>query len=115
MLRILLRAAIAAILLLVAVQFYIDYRHTTYSINHGANAFDVFLWRLTAPGGHFAAWVLPDAYFSLCCDDPEILARREWLLPTLSWGFNALVWSAVASGATWVILRTRELRRVQSI
>ena len=115
MLRILLRVAIAAALLSIAVQFYIDYRHTTYSINHGANAFDVFLWRLTAPGGYFAAWVLPDAYFSLCCDDPEILARREWLLPTLIWGFNALAWSAVASGVTWLILRTRKSRRVQSI
>ena len=115
MVRILLRVAIAGALLSIAVQFYIDYRHTTYSLNDGANAFDVALWRLTAPGGYFADWILPDAYFSACCDDPEIRARGAWLLPTLIWSFNALLWSAVASGVACLILRHREPRRVPTI
>jgi hypothetical protein len=115
MVRVLLRVGILAAVLSVFAHFYIDYRHTTYSINHGANAFDVFLWRLTAPGGYLTFCILPDSYFSLCCDDPEILARGAWLVPTLTLGFNALVWSAVASGAAYIILRICKPRPVPTI
>jgi len=102
-------------MLSVFVYFYIAYRHTTYSINHGANAFDVFLWRLTDPGGYLTACVLPDSYFSMCCDDPEILARSAWLVPTLILTFNTLIWSTVASGVAYVIVRVRKPRRIPTI
>ena len=115
MVRILLRVAIAGALLCVLVQFYIDYRHTTYTVNHGANAFDVALWRLTDPGGYLTSWILPDSYFSLCCDDPEIVARGVWLVPTMILTFNALIWSPVASGVAYMILRTRKPRPVPTI
>ena len=115
MARILLRVGIAGALLSVLVHFYIGYRHTTYTINHGANAFDVALWRLADPGGYLTASILPDSYFSMCCDDPEILARSAWLVPTLILTFNALIWSAVASGVVYIILRIRKPCRVPTI
>ena len=115
MARILLPAAIAGALLCVLVQFYIDYRHTTYAINRGANAVDVTLWRLTAPGGYLTSSILPDSYFSLCCDDPTIVARGAWLVPTMILTFNAFIWGLVATGAAYLILRARKPRRVPTI
>jgi hypothetical protein len=115
MVRVLLRVGILAAMLSVLTYFYVAYRHTTYSINHGANAFDVFLWRLTGPGEYLTASILPHEYTDMCCYDPQILARSVWLLPTLDLTFNALVWSAVASGVAYIILRARKPRRLPTI
>jgi hypothetical protein len=115
MMRILVRVSIAVAMLSVLVHFYIRFRGSTYTIDHGANAFDVTLWRMTDPGLYLTAYILPHEYTDICCYDPEILARSLWLVPTLELTLNALIWSAVASGVAYVIVRARRLRRVPII
>jgi hypothetical protein len=112
MVRTLLRVSVAAAVLSVLAHFYSDYRHTTYSINHGANAFDVFLWRLSDPGWYLARHTLPDKYTNFCCYDVEVLDHL-WVVPTLVMFFNALIWSATATAVTFVVRRARNRRRPQ--
>jgi hypothetical protein len=113
--RVLVRVSIAAAMLSLLVHFYIRFRGSTYTVEHGANAFDVTLWRMTDPGWYLTAHILPHEYTDMCCYDAEILDRRVWVVPALAMSLNAFFWSAAASGVTFVVLRARNQRRLPTI
>src|ERR1044072_4067411 len=103
MVRTLLRVSVAAAVLSVLVHFYIRYRGSMYTMSYGANAFDVTLWRLTEPGWYITSHSLPHEFTDCRCDDAEGPFRPVWFVPTLVMFFNALLWSAAATGITLVV------------
>jgi hypothetical protein len=110
MLRVLVPVAIAAVLLSILTDFYVRYRSSTYRTEHGANAFDVTLWRLTGPGNYIALRLLPEDYTNFWEHDDREMARRYAICRALKLIFNAFIWSAVASAVALIGLRLR--RRV---
>ena len=105
--RVLVPVIIAAVLLSLLTDFYVDYRHSTYRVQHGANAFDVTLWRLTDPGNLLALRMLPEDYTNFWNHDDKENARRYRVVRTLELSFNALIWAVVASIGALIFVRVR--------
>jgi hypothetical protein len=110
MVRVLVPVTIAAVLLSILTDFYIRYRHSTYRVEHGANAFDVTLWRVAEPGDYIALRLLPEGYTNFWDHDEKEMARRYAICRTLKLTFNALIWAGVASAVALMAIRLR--RRV---
>jgi hypothetical protein len=110
MVRVLVPVTIAAVLLSILTDFYIRHRHTTYSTEHVANAFDVTLWRLTDPGDYIALRLLPEDYTNFWEHDEKEMARRYAICRALKLTLNALIWAIVAGIGGLIFLRGR--RRV---
>jgi hypothetical protein len=86
----------------ILTEFYVRYRHSTYRVQHGANAFDVTLWRLTDPGDYIALRLVPEDYTNFWEHDEREMARRYAICRALKLTLNALIWGAVAGGVAFV-------------
>jgi hypothetical protein len=112
MVRILVPVAITAVLLSILTDFYVRYRGSTYRAEHGANAFDVTLWRLTGAGEGLALRILPEDYTNFWNHDDKENARRARVVRTLKLTFNASTWALVASMAALDFLRVRRRKGI---
>jgi hypothetical protein len=115
MVRLLVQVSIAATLLSLLAHFYMVLREDTYTSEHGANAFEVTLWRIGEPGEFLAIHILPDWYTNYWGAEEEVLEHRARVFGALAVTLNALFWSAVASIVVLIHFRLRRRARTPTI